>query len=67
MEAVAAVFRIVEFLVDALDLLHVVSPWRWWTEWDETANPVALVFAVFSAVGAIVFLGIVLTVMLGRL
>jgi len=67
MEAVGAVFRIVEFLADALDLLELVNPWRWWSEWDETGNPVALLFAIFSATGAVVFVSIALMVMLGRI
>jgi hypothetical protein len=67
MEAVGALFRILEFLVDALGLLDLVSPWHWWKKWDETANPVALVLAVFSAVATVVLVGVVLMAMLGRL
>jgi len=58
MEAVGAVFRMLERVLQALDLLDFVAgPWRHWARWRETANPVQFFFACFTGLALIAIVG----------
>jgi hypothetical protein len=42
------VLQVLGWIADVVGLLDFVSPLHWWREWRETANPVALLFALGS-------------------
>jgi hypothetical protein len=54
MEAIGAVFRIVDFMLQLLDLLDfVLSPVRHWESWHETANPVQYLLACLTGLAVL--------------
>ena len=60
MGAVTAVFQVLEFVGSLL------SPLVHWREWDETANPIALILAIFGAIAVVVFFILVAASLLDR-
>ena len=61
------VLQILGWMADVVGLLDYLSPLHWWREWRETANPVALLFALGSGAFSAMCLAFVLSAVLGRL
>jgi hypothetical protein len=58
MEAIAFVSRLVDRMLQALDLLDFLwSPLRHWQSWRETTNPVQFWLACFTGLAVVVLVG----------